>query len=34
VDEPTIHKPYQIATVQFLDGLKDEFVTTILRGLK
>ena len=32
--EPTVRRPYQIATVQFSDGFEDEFVTTILRGIK
>ena len=32
--EPTVRRSYQIATVQFSDGFEDEFMTTILRGIK
>ena len=34
LDEPTVRKPYQIATVQFADGTEEEYVTTVLRGIK
>ena len=34
LDEPTARQPHQIATVQFTDGTKDEYVTTVLRDLK
>lgn len=34
LDEPTVRRPYQIATVQFVDGSENKFVTTILRILK
>jgi hypothetical protein len=30
---PTLRRPYQIATVQFGDGTREQYVTTILRAL-
>jgi len=33
LDEPTISRPFQIATVQFADGQREDHVTTVLRLL-
>ena len=31
IDEPSVQRPYQVATLQFDDGVKQRYVTTTLQ---
>jgi len=31
IDEPSVRRPYQVATLQFNDGIKQRYVTTTLQ---
>ena len=31
IDEPSVQRPYQVATLQFDDGIKQRYVTTALQ---